>query len=289
MDRGCTVLAEFPELERAGFEAVERSRERILIHRDWRGALLEDLLSDFLGIDPGDRRTFSQGRTPHFSYWPRGAPGRVFVRALARGGLLGRVLGELHCAGDRPIAELRAACRASLSGVHTPQVVAIRSRRTGAFSYRHAVVTREIEGGRNLLEILPTLRPPARRELLGRVAAEVRRLHEVGIYPADLTIGNVVIASDAAFIVDLDKPVLRAGRDQDLDARNLSRFLRSSLKRGRPPMGLGWAEQVRFLRDYLGGAWCLRDLCRRSRRGLWLHRVWWALGGAAPVGSREPR
>lgn len=117
----------------------------------------------------------------------------------------------------------------------------------GPSLYRRTVVTREIEDGRNLLDVLPSLGPRARRELLGRVAAEVRRFHEAGIYPADLTLGNVVNSGGTAFIVDLDKPALRNGRDADLDAHNLGRFLR----------------------DYLGGAWCLRDLCRPSRRGLW--------------------
>jgi 3-deoxy-D-manno-octulosonic acid kinase len=262
------------ELASAGYEILSQGPDRIMIRREWRSWLVPDLLSDFRNARAESRRVVGHGRVPHFSYLPEGASSRVVVRLVARGGVLGRILGGLHGDAERPLTEVRAAIRARSAGVASPEVLATHSRRVAPFVWRHRVVTSEIAGGQNLLSVAPSLFPPARRSLIQRVAEQVRRLHEAGVYPADLTVGNIVLAGEAAHVVDLDKAFLLPRRTPEADARSLARLHRSAEKHLRI---LSRADRLRFLRHYLGGSWCLRDLAARVSTGLWRHRVWWAI------------
>lgn len=253
----------------------------MLIRPEWKDALLGDLLDDFCRVAPAERKLYPHGRAEHFSYRPAGAPARVFVRRARRGGLAGALLGGLYTGVRRPGRELEAAAAALRAGVSVPEVVAVRATRVAGLFWRFTVVTREIEGASNLLALAGSLPPGRKRDLIHRVADEMRRLHEAGVYHADLTLKNILLSGPDVYIIDLDKAVLAGSRAETLDVMNLSRLNRSveKLLGGRGVVTR--ADKLRFLRRYLGGRGRLKELARLCGSGLWLHRLWWSLTGQA--------
>lgn len=266
-------------IEIPGFESLERGPHTVLIRPEWKACLFDDLLGDFDRIDPSKRRLYSHGRVAHFSYLPEGAPGRVFVRRATRGGLIGAVLGGLYTAVERPLQELRAAAAARSAGVGVPEPVAVRVTRVGLF-YRFTVITREVENAEDLLTFASA--PKGRkREVIDRVADEMRRLHESGVYHADLTMKNILMSGTSIYIIDLDKATLVPRRDGRLDMMNLARLNRSVVKLLGTRGAVSRTDKLRFLRRYLGGRDRIKELSQLCAQGLWFHKLWWSLSGQA--------
>lgn len=264
-----------------GFERIERGPATVLVRPEWKAPLLEDLLSGFAGVPASERREYAHGRTPHFSYLPKGAPARVFVRRASRGGLIGALMGGLYVGAGRPLRELRAAESARAAGVNVPEPLAIATTRTFGPFYRLTILSREVEGAQDLLSLSGRLDPAKKRELLARVADAMRRLHEAGVYHADLTMKNILVTESAVYIIDLDKARLPGTRTGRLDVENLARLNRSVEKLLGERGWISRTDKIRFLRRYLGGRERVRELADRCAQGLWAHRLWWAVGGRA--------
>jgi hypothetical protein len=267
-------------IEIPGFESLSHGPHTVLIRPEWKASLLDDLLGDFSGVEPGRRRLYSHGRVAHFSYLPPGAPGRVFVRHATRGGLIGAVLGGLYTAIRRPLQELRAATAARSAGVGVPEPLAVRVTRVGGFFYRFTVITREVENAEDLLTFASTPSTGRKREVIARVADEMRRLHESGVYHADLTMKNILMSGTSVYIIDLDKATL-APRDGRMDMMNLARLNRSVVKLLGTRGAVTRTDKLRFLRRYLGGRDRIKELSQLCAQGLWFHRLWWSLSGQA--------
>jgi hypothetical protein len=266
-------------IEIPGFESVSRGPHTVLIRPEWKACLLEDLLSDFSGVDPAVRRLYSHGRVAHFSYLPGGAPGRVFVRRARRGGLIGAVLGGLYTAVGRPLREVTAATVARRAGVGVPEPLAVRVTRVGGMFYRFTLVAREIEDAEDLLTVATAPPSGRKRALIDRVADEMRRLHESGVYHADLTMKNILMSGDSCYIIDLDKATLAPKRDERLDMMNLARLNRSIVKLLGPRGFVSRTDKLRFLRRYLGDRQRIKELSQLCAQGLWFHRLWWSVSG----------
>lgn len=242
---------------------------------------MDDLRGDFVRIEPERRRFYSHGRVAHFSYLPEGAPGRVFVRRATRGGLIGAVLGGLYTAVRRPLRELRAATAARSAGVGVPEPLAVRVTRVGGCFYRFTVITREVENAEDLLTFASAPSTSRKREVIGRVADEMRRLHDSGVYHADLTMKNILLSGNSVFIIDLDKAILAPRRSGRMDVMNLSRLNRSVVKLLGTRGAVTRTDKLRFLRRYLGGRERIKELSQLCAQGLWFHRLWWSVSGQA--------
>lgn len=264
-----------------GFERIEKGPMTVLVRPEWKGALLEDLLEGFARVPASARREYAHGRTPHFSYLPKGAGARVFVRRASRGGLMGALLGGLYVGSGRPLRELRAAESARAGGVNVPEPLAIVASRSFGPFHRLTVVSREIEGAEDLLSLVGRLSSARKRDLLTRVADAMRRLHEAGVYHADLTLKNILVAESGVYIIDLDKARLPGTRSGSFDVENLARLNRSVEKLLGDRGWISRTDKLRFLRRYLGGRARVRELAGRCAHGLWAHRLWWAVGGRA--------
>jgi len=271
-----------------GFNVLEKGPHTVLIRPGWEPWLLEDLVDDFRRVEASERKSYAHGRAAHFSYLPRGAPARVFVRKAARGGLLGSLLGGLYLGRGRPLRELRAADAARRAGVGVPEPLAVRATRAAGIFRRFTIVTREVADSSNLLTLAPKLSGPDKRRLIERVADEMRRLHEAGVYHADLTLQNILSNGSGIYFIDLDKALLRPRREDALDLMNLSRLNRSVEKLFGSRGCVTRTDRLRFLRRYLGtappappraGRDRLRELARECASGLWFHRLWWSLSG----------
>jgi hypothetical protein len=268
-------------IEIPGFETLSHGPHTVLIRPEWKACLLDDLLGDFTGVEPTRRRFYSHGRVAHFSYLPPGAQGRVFVRHAKRGGLIGAVLGGLYTAVGRPLKELRAATAARSAGVGVPEPLAVRVTRVGGVFYRFTVITREIENAEDLLTFASTPSTGRKREVIARVADEMRRLHQSGVYHADLTMKNILMSGTSVYIIDLDKATLAPRRDGRMDMMNLARLNRSVVKLLGTRGAVTRTDKLRFLRRYLGGRDRIKELSQLCAQGLWFHRLWWSLSGQA--------
>lgn len=268
-------------IEIPGFERLERGSQTVLIRPEWKPWLLDDLQGGFARIDPSRRKLYAHGRVAHFSYQPDGAPGRVFVRHATRGGLIGALLGGNYVGVDRPLRELRAVAAARSAGVSVPEPLAVLITRAGGPFRRFTVVAREVENAQDLLTVASEPSVSGKRDLLNRVADEMRRLHESGVYHADLTMKNILKSGEAIYIIDLDKAMLTTKRDERLDMMNLSRLNRSIVKLLGTKGFVSRTDKLRFLRRYLGGRDRIKELSQVCAQGLWFHRLWWSMTGQA--------
>ena len=264
-----------------GFETVDRGPHTVLIRPEWKPWLLEDLLAGFAPVDAARRRLYSHGRVAHFSYLPEGAPGRVFVRNATRGGLIGVLLGGLYAGVDRPLRELRAVSAARSAGVSVPEPLAVKITRVGGPFCRFTLVAREVENAQDLLTVSSAPGGTRKRDLVDRVADEMRRLHDSGVYHADLTMKNILLSGTSVYIIDLDKATLSPKRDERLDMMNLSRLNRSVVKLLGTRGFVSRTDKLRFLRRYLRGTDRIKELSQVCAQGLWFHRLWWSLSGQA--------
>lgn len=203
------------------------------------------------------------------------------MRRAARGGALGRLLGGLYAGAGRPLRELRASAAARRAGVGVPEPVAVRSTRVRGPFRRFTIVSREVPDAADLLSLVPGLSPARKRALTLRVADEMRRLHDAGVYHGDLTMKNILTSGEDVFIIDLDKAVLAGAPDDRRAVRNLSRLNRSVVKLFGSTGPVTRTDKLRFLRRYLRGRERLRELAEVCGSGLWMHRLWWALSGQA--------
>lgn len=259
-----------------GYDTVYSGPHVVLVRPEWRPLLLEDLLADFAAVPAPERRLFT-GRVEHFSYRPKDAPERVLVRRLARGGLA-RVAGDLHLGLSRITSELRAADRARKAGLRVPDILACRATRAVGPFWRFTLAVAEIEGARDLLEALPAAPPADRHRILEDVAAELRRLHQAGVYHGDLNVKNILLRGREVFLVDLDRARTRPAREPAMDESNLARLNRSVEKRLAGVVSR--LDRLRFLRAYALDRAEIPGLARRCASGLWFHRLWWAIAGA---------
>ena len=138
------------------------------------------------------------------------------------------------------IASLREA------GIATAEPVALVVRSGG--TWRSALVTATVLGGRPLDEALVTLPPAERRAVVRATADLVRRLHDAGFRFPDLLARHLLLRADGTPVpIDLERlttsaRVSVAARGADLAVLDVSSRLAGATVR----------DRVRFLRAYLG-------------------------------------
>lgn len=189
-------------------------------------------------LDPGpDART--PGQTRHFGRAELHAleladGGRALVRSCRHGGLLRHVTRDWFVSRPfRPFVELAVTALARERGLPVPEVLAALVARGMGPWYRGWLVTREIEGARNLWgALLEGVEGDGKRALLRQVGTSLRLMHASGIDHADLNLRNILVLDGAPgpeiFIIDFDKARLFEGAVPAVSARrNLRRLLRS--------------------------------------------------------------
>ena len=105
----------------------------------------------------------------------------------------------------------------------------------GGLIYRGALVTAEMPHARTLFEALRDASDDAARgALAARAGRAVARLHDAGVYHADLNLTNLLVgpvASDDVVVVDFDRARVRDGPlGRRARRRNLARLARSLAK-----------------------------------------------------------
>jgi hypothetical protein len=236
----------------------------IWVRPDCEGWLRGPIEAKFEGIR--DREPV-EGRVPHFICRPPGAPFRVLVRSVARGGFLA-FLGFRHLGAGRLAREQKALDAARAAGLRVPELVAYRVDPAGLFFKRLTVVYRVIEGAARLDLVLRETSGPGRWRVIERVANETRRLHDAGILHGDLNVKNFLV-DDRIAILDFDRASLRGGDKLG----ELARLYRSLGKVLGPQFPRG--DRARLVRAYLGPGGEFRRVLRMCERRLACHRLFW--------------
>lgn len=163
--------------------------------------------------------------------------GNALVRPYLHGGVLRRLTRDRFVSRPpRPFAELAVTAAARDRGVATVEVLAALVAWGPGPWYRGWLVTRELEGARNLWDALqggPS--DEEKQSMLRRAGRSLRLMHESGIDHRDLNLRNILVLRGApdpeVYVIDFDKARLFPGPAPAPRARrNLRRLLRSARK-----------------------------------------------------------
>lgn len=209
----------------------------------------------------------------------RTLPGGLVIRHCRRGGALGGLLGDRHWSPESAWDEMRISETLLREGVAVAEVLAVRAEKHG-LTWRLDVVTRTIEDAATLRDCLageaprgfPRLPPAA------PVAAAVRRMHDSGLWHADLNLQNILLTRHGeARIIDLAGSRLRRPLPERARLDNIARLYRSLEKQH---LRVPRFTLLRFLMSYF-----VRDRAAVKRAAaaaeskMRRHRLWWALTG----------
>ncbi len=160
----------------------------------------------------------------------------MFARRSRRGGLMRFLLSELYLGfAPRPLHELVVNASAYQRGLPVVEPLGAMVEAAGPGLYRGWFLTRALEGATLWNLLLNGGEAAVRRVALEQTRVSIKRLHDGGLYHADLNFHNLFVSTGAApiavVVLDLDKarlypdPLTPARR-----RRNFGRLGRSALK-----------------------------------------------------------
>ena len=162
----------------------------------------------------------------------------ALVRTYHHGGIFRHLTGDFFFTWPpRPFNEVAITAEVSRRGVPTLEVLGAWVEKVWGPFYRGWLVTRELEGARDLWAALQSEHYAGAdgNPLLRAVAQSVRRMHDQGVCHRDLNLKNIMVRREGnqitSYIIDFDKAKLfsrqvPAGRAE----RNLRRLLQSVCK-----------------------------------------------------------
>ena len=159
----------------------------------------------------------------------------ALFRRYHHGGLFRSITGKCFFSWPpRPFRELSITEELRRRGVPTVEVYAACVGKIAGPFYRGWLVTRQLEGARDLWAGLQGdfSQGVGIEAILKAVAVAIRRMHREGVYHRDLNLKNILVRSAAAgvesHVIDFDKAILVLGQlPLPLAEKNLARLLRS--------------------------------------------------------------
>ncbi len=215
-------------------------------------------------------------------------PGRVRLRPLRHGGLLGSWLGGRFLTPRRSAREFHVWQTLEARGAPVPAVALAASRRRGCFWHSTLGSLNREQAVDALAWIRASKRSPtAMQRVACALAGSIRRFHDAGGLHGDLHLANLLIdgsrAAPRCWLVDLDRSVLVASSSARERMSELMRLLRS-VEKARHHECLHPRVRAAFLSAYCQGDRSLRRqllACAPSEeRRLRRHRLGWRLGTA---------
>lgn len=208
--------------------AVARADFAISIRRSLVGADgTRNTLYEFAARQPSARTL--QGRGAAYAIALPHGGARVVVRHNRHGGLFGRITGDLFLTPTRAPRELEMSLELGRRGVPTPDVVAYALYPPGGLLQRTDVASKEINGGRDLADILTGDGGPERAAALAATATLLGSMTRAGVRHPDLNAKNVLVTYERAYVLDVDRVKLGGDAASVLEA-NFARLSRSLVK-----------------------------------------------------------
>lgn len=153
--------------------------------------------------------------------------GSALLRQYRHGGLLRFLTGSRFCDGERPLRELSLTAQIFQSGIPTPPPLAAATFGSFPF-YRLFYLSQEIQG-QDLLSFLQKEKDfLLRQRVLERAGQLIRRLHDFGVFHADLHPKNLFVenGTQRVLILDLDRSQKFSELSQAQRLKNLTRLYR---------------------------------------------------------------
>jgi tRNA A-37 threonylcarbamoyl transferase component Bud32 len=252
-----------------GFEEIRSKNAIILIKPEWKGAILQDLVSDFKG-SKGKKVIKGKG---HLLYNKSGD--QFFVKKPQRRGFF-HFLGRLYIGPDRALNELKANERLRSIGLNTCEIIALKISRLFLSFYEFAIVERYLANAVTLLQFLKEADQDQKKRVLNQLARILRLMHDSCIYHRDLNLKNILIdEKERIFFVDLDTVMLARKNKESLGFIDVTRLNRSYEKLMGNDKLINQQDKMRFLINY--NRLATKQIVKRCRRFIKLHRAWWRL------------
>jgi tRNA A-37 threonylcarbamoyl transferase component Bud32 len=287
----------------AYFSTLTKGKITLYIKKEYEQRLSAQDIDLLLNLhkDCDKLKVSYHGRTPCKTLIMESLGNESFVvRDYWHGGLFGKILRDIFWDRLRPLRELSICEAADKSGVRTSEVIAIVKNRILGPVYKCQLVSKEIIGAIDLMEIL--LKPEKnklvvrKRQIINKVAKAVKEMHDAGIYHADLHLKNILVQSaagkDIVYIIDLDKSRQYEKISLHKRMKNIMRLDRSVEKMirnnkdvfgQRSSFPISKTDKLRFLKEYVKtdnkSEKPLRYYFQSYKTSHNLHRLWWCVWG----------
>jgi len=183
-----------------GFEQRDIEKTTCILADDETQKLLELGITDVRSLlRKSDVRQF-EGRTAAHSI-SLGDGRRMIIRHYAHGGLLKKITGDRFSKPQRFVDELAVTAKAIAAGVNAPKPLGVVITKSGPF-YKADFLSLEIPGALDLLTLAKGHGELAElTKAISPVAQQVRKMHDAGIYHADLHLKNTLLAGGKYYII----------------------------------------------------------------------------------------
>jgi tRNA A-37 threonylcarbamoyl transferase component Bud32 len=213
----------------------------------------------------------------------KGKQGEVAVRKYRHGGLLRRFTGDLFFFGARPFQEVAVTEKVKSAGVPTVEILAAIIDRGWGGWYRGYLITTYLPTATDLISYLDKEPQGERRKTVIEKAAEaVKRMHQGGMYHADLHLKNFLVdeKKTTVYLIDFDKSEVFPRLRPAARMKNLKRLDRSAEKLTGLGLFLTQGDKKTFCRAYVSGDREIRPYVKTYvQRYHWYHRLyrwgWW--------------
>jgi tRNA A-37 threonylcarbamoyl transferase component Bud32 len=259
----------------AGFGWLHAGAWHVAVREECRGVLENLDLADPERLAEGGDRCFSGRGRPSLLTLPDGS--RVVLRRYRHGGMLGRLTGNRFAGASRPLGELRATEAARTAGVRVPEILAALHRPVAPALHEGYLLSRLVPAARDLSALLCD--GPGERigGWLRATGGETRRLHDAGIWHADLHVKNVLVDDLGVTLLDFDRARVPGTVPERDRRRNLFRFDRSVVKLSLQGVVVPRELRLHFFAGYTGGRDDPERLLRMGERSQRWHRLAWRL------------
>jgi tRNA A-37 threonylcarbamoyl transferase component Bud32 len=276
-----------------GFSVIKMEKTELVIKDLYKDRLMEREIHnpEALIRRQRDKAQFMEGRGVLVSLPidEKGAE-RMIIRHYEHGGIFRALTKDLFLAGFRPFRELVITEMARKAGLPTMEILVAIKRPIFWPFYKGDLVSREIPSSIDLIQYFTRWgkagdqqRLREKRELISQAGRLARKMHEVGIYHADLHLKNFIVETGkgtlgSLYIIDFDRSMIIHPLESEKWLANLLRLDRSVEKWRAKGLPITQTDRVRFLRSYLEGDRKRKDEVMRYLKRYPRHRRRYKLG-----------
>jgi hypothetical protein len=245
----------------------------VAVREDHRETIESADLSQPERLAESGERCFSGRGRPSLIALPDGTP--AVLRRYLHGGALGSVTRSLFTQSSRPLGELRATEAARAGDVRVPEILAALHRPVFPGLHQGYLLTRLIPDAADLSALLAEGEGADRS--LEQTGVEMRRMHEAGVWHADLHVKNVLVDETGVTLLDFDRARVLPSVGERGRRLNLFRFDRSVVKLSLKGIVVPRESRLGFFAGYLDGADDPERLLLLGERSQFWHRLAWRL------------
>lgn len=203
------------------FVEVREDHKTALVRREGREVIAAALFrgagcSDYTGVS-------GRGKVQRFRF----EEGYGVVRHYRRGGAARLLAEDAYLFHNRAVLELRVLAHLVQSGFPAPEPLGVAWEQQGPL-WRGDIATRFVNAEE--LHYRVESESAENDDLLRRTGGLIRRMHDLGVFHADLQVRNILVHDECIYIIDFDNASMTSSLSALQRARNLLRLRRSMTK-----------------------------------------------------------